>query len=156
MAEISLDPYLLDCLLPDLVGHDRRPASFIIYLYLYRQASQNPDWSVRISHQAMAIATGLSRSAVQSALAHLQKRQLIASSRASHRRAASSCSTPLVATQSQKVTPWPLGRKCLREPRGLSPWHSAKSEPSRCRSRAAPRGQAPRLAGSALNRHRDS
>jgi hypothetical protein len=81
MVEIPLDPYLLDCLLPDLVGHDRRPASFIIYLYLYRQASLQPDWSVRMSHQSMATATGLSRSAVQSALTHLQTRQLIATSR---------------------------------------------------------------------------
>ena len=82
MVEISLDPYLLDGLLPDLVGHDRRLASFIVYLYLYRQASQQSNWSVRMSHQSIATATGLSRSAVQSALAHLQGRQLIASSRA--------------------------------------------------------------------------
>src|SRR6516162_7544298 len=82
MVEITLDPYLLDCLLPDLVGHDRRLASFVIYLYLYCQASRQPNWSVRMSHQAIATATGLSRSAVQSALAHLQNRQLIATSRA--------------------------------------------------------------------------
>jgi hypothetical protein len=82
MVEINLDPYLLDGLLPDLVGHDRRLASFIVYLYLYRQASQQSNWSVRTSHQSIATATGLSRSAVQSALAHLQGRQLIASSRA--------------------------------------------------------------------------
>jgi hypothetical protein len=81
MVEVSLDPYLLDGLLPDLVGHDRRLASFIVYLYLYRQASQS-NWSVRMSHQSIATATGLSRSAVQSALAHLQDRQLVASSRA--------------------------------------------------------------------------
>ena len=73
---------MLDCLLPDLAGHDRRLASFVIYLYLYRQASQQAQWSVRMSHQSIANATGLSRSAVQSALAHLQGRQLIATSRA--------------------------------------------------------------------------
>ena len=82
MAEIALDSYLLDGLLPDLAGHDRRLASFAIYLYLYCQASEQPNWSVRMSHQSIAIATGLSRSAVQSALAHLQNRQLIATSRA--------------------------------------------------------------------------
>lgn len=81
MTEITLDPYLLDCLLPDLVGHDRRQASFIIYLYLYRQASHQANWSVRLSLQSMATATGLSRSAVQNALTHLQSRQLIVSSR---------------------------------------------------------------------------
>jgi hypothetical protein len=82
VVEITLDAYLLDCLLPDLVGHDRRPATFIVYLYLYRQASRQANWSVRMSHQSIATATGLSRSAVQSALAHLQNRQLIATSRA--------------------------------------------------------------------------
>jgi hypothetical protein len=82
MAEFTLDAYLLDGLLPDLVGHDRRLASFIVYLYLYRQASEHASWSVRLSHQAIATATGLSRSAVQSALAHLHTRQLIATSRA--------------------------------------------------------------------------
>jgi DNA-binding transcriptional MocR family regulator len=82
MIEITLDAYLFDCLLPDLVGHDRRLASYIIYLYLYRQASQQTNWSVRMSHQSIASATGLSRSGVQSALAHLQNRQLITTSRA--------------------------------------------------------------------------
>src|SRR5438093_10547003 len=82
MIEISLDAYLIDSLLPDLVGHDRRLGAFVIYLYLYRQTSQQANWSVRRSHQSIATATGLSRSAVQSALAHLQKRQLIATSRA--------------------------------------------------------------------------
>jgi hypothetical protein len=82
MIQITLDAYVIDCLLPDLVGHDRRLSSFIIYLYLYRHAAQQASWSVRMSHQAIASATGLSRSAVQSALAHLQSRQLIATSRA--------------------------------------------------------------------------
>jgi hypothetical protein len=82
MAEVSFDAYVLDCLLPDLVGHDRRLSSFVVYLYLYRQAAQRTNWSVRMSHQSIATATGLSRSAVQSALAHLQNRQLIATSRA--------------------------------------------------------------------------
>jgi CRP-like cAMP-binding protein len=81
MIQITLDAYLLDGLLPDIVGHDRRPSSFIVYLHLYRHAAQEANWSVRVSHQSIADATGLSRSAVQSALAHLQKRQLIASSR---------------------------------------------------------------------------
>jgi CRP-like cAMP-binding protein len=80
--QIPIEAYVLDCLLPDLVGHDRRLSSFIVYLYLYRHAAGHANWSVRLSHQAIANATGLSRSAVQSALAHLQKRQLIATSRA--------------------------------------------------------------------------
>src|SRR6267154_329497 len=82
MIQITLDAYLIDSLLPDLVGHDRSLSSFIIYLYLYRQASEQASWSVRLSHQSIATATGLSRSAVQGALAHLQNRQLIATTRA--------------------------------------------------------------------------
>ena len=82
MSEIAIESYVIDCLLPDLVGHDGRLSSFVVYLFLYRQASQHAHWSSRLSHQSIANATGLSRSAVQSALAHLQKRQLIDTSRA--------------------------------------------------------------------------
>jgi DNA-binding MarR family transcriptional regulator len=82
MSQHTIEAYLIDCLLPDLVRHDRLPSAFVVYLYLYCQASQHAQWSVRRSHQAIADATGLSRSAVQSALAHLQRRQLIATSRA--------------------------------------------------------------------------
>jgi hypothetical protein len=82
MVQVPVDAYIFDCLLPDLVGHDRRLSAFIIFLFLYRQASEKANWSVRLSHQAIASATGFSRSAVQSALTHLHKRQLIATSRA--------------------------------------------------------------------------
>ena len=81
MAQIPLDPYIVDGLLPDLIGHDRRPAAFVVYLHLYRHSCHLANWSLRASHQAIADATGLSRSAVQGALAHLQRRQLVASSR---------------------------------------------------------------------------
>jgi hypothetical protein len=82
MVQIAFDAYVLDGLLPDLVGHDRRPAAFVVYLYLYRHANANPKWMLRASHQTIAHATGLSRSAVQAALMHLQKRQLISTTRA--------------------------------------------------------------------------
>lgn len=82
MEPIPLDPYILDHLMPDLIGHDRKPAALVVYLHLYRRAPR-PAWSLRASHQAIASATGLSRSAVQSALAHLNRRQLVLSTRAS-------------------------------------------------------------------------
>jgi len=82
MKQITLEAYVIDGLMPDLIGHDRRAASFVVYLYLYRQASRRADWSTRQSHQEIADGTGLSRSAVQTALSHLQRRQLIATSRA--------------------------------------------------------------------------
>src|SRR5215510_1360666 len=81
MPAIELDAMLIDAVMPDLIGHDRKPAAFIVYLYLARRSFDQPDWSVKISHQTLARATGLSRSAVQSALAHLNRRQLVISSR---------------------------------------------------------------------------
>jgi CRP-like cAMP-binding protein len=81
MEQVSLDAFVLDALMPDLIGHDRRPASLVVYLHLYRRAAKS-GWAVRASHQAIADATGLSRSAVQSALAHLHRRQLVHTARA--------------------------------------------------------------------------
>ena len=31
---LSLDDYVIDVLMRDLVGHDRRPVSFLVYLWL--------------------------------------------------------------------------------------------------------------------------
>jgi len=81
MVQDAFDRYVFEGLMPDVVGHDRRPVAFIVYLHLYRLASQQAHWTVRASHQTIADATGLSRSTVQSALGHLQTRQLIVSSR---------------------------------------------------------------------------
>jgi hypothetical protein len=82
MVQVTVDAYILDGLLRDIVGHDRRPASFIVYLHLYRHACQKVNWSIQLSHQSIADATGLSRSTVQGSLSHLQRRQLVATSRA--------------------------------------------------------------------------
>ncbi|SFC08052.1 hypothetical protein [Massilia yuzhufengensis] len=30
----TLDAYVFEVLMPDLIGHDRRPAAFIVYLFL--------------------------------------------------------------------------------------------------------------------------
>ncbi len=78
-----IDPYIIDSLLPDLCGHDKRPSSFILYLTLWRMSAHDPSKGVRIPLAQLADATGLSRSTVQHALEHLAKRQLIASRRAS-------------------------------------------------------------------------
>ena len=105
MTQINVDAYLVDCLLPDLVGHDRRLSSFIVYLYLYRHASRDANWSVRKSHQSIATATGLSRSAAQTALAHLQTRELIATSWLAYGRACPPRASTLVAPQqSEQLT----------------------------------------------------
>lgn len=81
MEQIPLDAFVIDGLLPDLIGHDRRASALVVYLFLYRRTVR-AAWQTRMSHQSIASATGLSRSAVQAALAHLQARELITSSRA--------------------------------------------------------------------------
>jgi hypothetical protein len=77
MEKISLDAYVVDTLLPDLVGHDRRPAAFLVYLFLLRLAIRTRRDEVSVSLQAIATHTGLAKSTVQSALRHLRHRRLL-------------------------------------------------------------------------------
>jgi DNA-binding MarR family transcriptional regulator len=74
---LPLDDYVVDVLLRDLVGHDRQPAAYLVYLYLYSQAARVRWRPVETSLRMLAEATGLSKSAVQTALAHLRRRELI-------------------------------------------------------------------------------
>jgi len=62
----------------DLIGHDQKPAAFMVYLHLYGQAARNKWHHIRASVRTIAEATGLSKSAVYAALGHLRRRQLIA------------------------------------------------------------------------------
>ncbi len=75
----TLDPYLIDTLLPDLVGHDRRPSAFLVYLYLWRHAADARR--AEASLRAIAEGTGLSKRAVQDALDHLARRRLVTAAR---------------------------------------------------------------------------
>ena len=72
-----MDAYVIDVLMPDLVGHDRRPASFIVYLYLLRHAATTRRDTVSVSLQTIATKTGLSKSTVQAAVRHLRRRRLL-------------------------------------------------------------------------------
>jgi DNA-binding MarR family transcriptional regulator len=74
---IPVDDYVIDVLLRDIVGHDRQPASYLVYLYVYGQAARNKWKPVPASLRMIADATGLSKSAVQSALENLRRRELI-------------------------------------------------------------------------------
>ena len=74
---IKLDPYIIHTLLRDLSGHDRRPASFLVYLWLAAEAEQRGG-DVRISYQELAENVGLSKSATQDAVRWLIKRRLLA------------------------------------------------------------------------------
>jgi DNA-binding MarR family transcriptional regulator len=74
---VLVDDYVLDVLMRDLVGHDHQPAAYLVYLYLYGQAARE-DWQpVAASLRLIAEATGLSKSAVQSALETLRRRELV-------------------------------------------------------------------------------
>lgn len=77
MKRIVVDAYVLDVLMPDLIGHDRRPAAFIVYLFLLRQASRSGRDTLSVSLQNIATKTGLSKSAVQASIRHLRRRHLL-------------------------------------------------------------------------------
>jgi hypothetical protein len=72
----AVDAYVVDALLPDLVGHDRRPSAFLVYLYLWRK-SGGAARATAASLAMIAGGTGLSKRAVQQAVAVLERRQLV-------------------------------------------------------------------------------
>ena len=76
-ASIALDIYVLDVLMRDLVGHDKKPSAFIVYVYLAARIEREMTHCVEASYGTIASATGLSKSAVQHAIGHLRKRKLI-------------------------------------------------------------------------------
>src|ERR1700674_1412650 len=77
MQHFGLDHYVVDVLMPDLVGHDRHPATFIVYLYLLRTAATSKRDTFSVSLQTIATKTGLSKSTVQAAIRHLRRRRLL-------------------------------------------------------------------------------
>ena len=80
MKQCRLDTYVVDTLMADLVLHERSASAFLVYVYLARSSGSSRS-GVRLSHQAIAIATGLSKSAVQSAVRVLLRRRLLRSQR---------------------------------------------------------------------------
>jgi len=79
MKTVRFDFYVLDGLMPDLVGHDKQPSAFVVYLYLWTRRASSRSRRVRASHQTIADDTGLSKSAVQAAMKNLLRRKLIRS-----------------------------------------------------------------------------
>lgn len=77
MPSIALETHIVDALLPDLVGHDRHPASFLVYLYLYRHAVAEDFKPVTASLRTIAEGTGLSKRAIQDAIRALSRRKLL-------------------------------------------------------------------------------
>jgi DNA-binding MarR family transcriptional regulator len=77
MYHIELDEYVVDVLLPDLAGHDRSPAAFLVYVVLWTRLYRSEQRSTAVSLQELAGLSGLSKSAVQSAIRLLKRRGLI-------------------------------------------------------------------------------
>ncbi len=74
---LALDAYVVDILMPDLVGHDRKPSAFVVYLYLAGIAKRTGRDRVSASLETIGVKTGLSKSSVQSAIRHLRRRGLL-------------------------------------------------------------------------------
>ena len=78
-----IDDYVIETLMADLVGHDKMPSAFVVYLHLYARTAASRVRSVRASHQDIANETGLSKSAVQAAIRNLVRRKLLRTERES-------------------------------------------------------------------------
>lgn len=91
---VVIDAYVIDTLMGDLVGHDRKPAAYIVYLALLRMGGGSGE--AAISLQGMATATGLSKSAVQRSVTHLVRRELLGIRR----------SSPTDVPRYKVLTPW--------------------------------------------------
>ena len=70
---VRLDRYVVDVLMRDLVGHDGRPAAFVVYLHLATRSQR----AIALSHAEIARATGLSKRGTQLGIAWLKRRGLI-------------------------------------------------------------------------------
>ena len=77
MKRLYMDPYVADTLLRDLVGHDRRPSAYLVYVYLWGLTGGRKTARAALSLARLAEETGLSKRAVQDAVAHLERRKLV-------------------------------------------------------------------------------
>lgn len=77
MKVVTLDAYVIDTLLPDLVGHDHSPSAFLVWLVIWRAAQQGDGKTVALSLRTIAESCGLSKRAVQDAISRLKRRRLV-------------------------------------------------------------------------------
>lgn len=78
----KIDDYILDVLMPDLIGHDRQPSAFIVYLRLWRLTEGGKKKGAPLSLRDLSDQTGLSKRAIQDAVDRLERRQLVTVERA--------------------------------------------------------------------------
>src|SRR4051794_16176919 len=71
-----LDDYIIDVLMRDLVGHDHKPVSFLVYLWLAAEQARTKR-EIRASYQQVAECVGISKSSAQSAIQWLLRRKLL-------------------------------------------------------------------------------
>ena len=83
MYHVPVDDYVMDVLLPDLAGHDRSPAAFLVYLALWTHLFRSGGRTAEMSLQQLSGRTGLSKSAVQAAIRLLRNRSLLRVTKAS-------------------------------------------------------------------------
>jgi len=83
ITTLALEAYIIDTLMPDLVGHDRQPSAFLVYLYLWRRTHGAGAATTQVPLVDIAEGTGLSKRAVQDALGRLAKRRLLTVARES-------------------------------------------------------------------------
>jgi hypothetical protein len=77
---LNLDDYIVDVLMRDLVGHDRRPASFLVYVWLTAEQARRQG-AVQVSYRELAESVGLSKSSAQAGVSWLVRRKLLAASK---------------------------------------------------------------------------
>ncbi len=73
---VQIDDYIIEVLMRDLAGHDRRPASFMVYLWLATEEVHRGK-AVQVSYQELAESVGISKSSAQAAVAWLSTRKLL-------------------------------------------------------------------------------
>lgn len=78
---LHVDNYVVDVLMRDLVGHDRRPVAFLVYLWLAAEAERRSG-AVQVSYQEIAENIGVSKSSAQGAVRWLARRKLLAVAKA--------------------------------------------------------------------------
>ena len=75
-----VDDYVFDVLMRDLVGHDRRPVSFLVYVWLMAEQRRRRAL-VQVSYQELAESVGVSKSAAQAAVGWLVQRKLLSATK---------------------------------------------------------------------------
>lgn len=82
-ATVPIDEYILETLMRDLVGHDRQPSAYLVYVFLWFETHGKKQPAAQMALIDIAEGVGLSKRGVQDALGHLGRRKLIAVERES-------------------------------------------------------------------------